>query len=258
MNSTINKSDKSHIDLGKVYFLETKAELLKAFRLPSFAIPALVFPLMFYVFFGLIFNRHGMDGMMPGYLMATYGVFGIIGPALFSFGVGVAIEKDQGWFALKQVSPMPFSAYFVARVITAMVFASIIVLSLFILGLSFGGVSLDYVQWFMSFIILILGALPFCALGLWLGLTLKAQAAPALVNLIYLPLAFVSGLWIPIQWFPKVMQTAAELSPAFHLSQLVLKFQGLDLGMNTWYHLAVLLIYSVLFSFLAMRAFKKA
>ena len=241
----------------KIYVLEAKTEFLKAFRMPAFSIPSLIFPLMFYVFFGLVFNRQGMSGEMPTYMLATYGVFGIIGPALFGFGVGVAIEKDQGWLALKQCSPMPISAYFFARIITSMQFALIIVLSLFIIGAVFGGVQLTTGQWISTLLMMIIGTLPFCALGLWMGLALKGQTAPAVVNLVYLPMAFLSGLWIPIQLFPQALQYTAWALPPFHLAQLVLKIQNNDLGYSWLIHAAVLGVMSLLFLLLAIRAFKR-
>ncbi len=241
----------------QIYFLEAKTEFLKAFRMPAFAVPSLVFPLMFYVFFALVFNRGGMNGQMPAYLLATYGVFGIIGPAIFSFGVGVAIEKDQGWLALKQCSPMPISAYFFARIVTAMLFALIIVISLFVIGAVFGEVRMSNMQWAAMLLMLILGCLPFCAMGLWLGLALKGQTAPAVVNLIYLPMAFLSGLWIPVQMFPMWLQQAAWALPPFHLAQLVLKIQHNDLGYAWWLHAGALLLMTLLFLWLAIRAFKR-
>ncbi|WP_395373933.1 ABC transporter permease [Marinicella sp. W31] len=252
MNATLTWQQKMHI-----YTLEAKTEFLKVFRMPAFAIPSLIFPMMFYIFFALVFNRGGMNGQVPMYMLATYGVFGIIGPAIFAFGVGVAIEKDQGWLALKQCSPMPISAYFFARIVTAMLFALIIVISLFTIGALFGNVRMTSSQWLFTLILLILGCLPFCAIGLWLGLALKGQTAPAVVNLIYLPMAFLSGLWIPIQMFPAALQNAAWALPPFHLAQLVLKIQDNDLGYPWWVHTGILLVMTLIFLFLAMRAFKK-
>ena len=106
------------IVLSESYF-----EIVKTMRQPGFVFPSLAFPMMFYVFFGIIFNRNGMGGQMPTYMMATYGTFGVMGPALFSFGVGVAMEKSQGWFDLKQASPIPPSAYILARMFLSMIFA---------------------------------------------------------------------------------------------------------------------------------------
>ena len=247
-------TSKTHL-LG-IYYYETRAEFLKAMRMPAFAIPSLLFPLMFYIFFGLIFNQSAMNGQMPSYLMATYGVFGVIGPALFSFGVGVSIEKDQGWLAMKQCSPMPISAYFIARILSAMVFGVLIILGLFLLGAIFGDVAMHTWQWLLTMTVLLAGMLPFCALGLWLGLLAKSQAAPAIVNLIYLPMAFLSGLWLPIQLFPEIMQNTAWMFPAFHLAQLTLAIQGLDSGIGVLWHLTILLVMTVIFLFLATRAFR--
>ncbi|MDO3385809.1 ABC transporter permease [Gilvimarinus sp. SDUM040013] len=241
--------------LANIYWLESRTELIKNLRIPAFAISSIAFPVMFYVFFGLIFNRDGMSGDMPAYMLATYSVFGVIGPALFSFGVGVSVERDQGWLALKQCSPMPISAYFVARVFSALVFGLAIALILFALGYIFGNVSMSPGQWTLTLVILLLGSLPFSAIGLWLGLSLKAQVAPAVVNLIYLPMAFLSGLWLPIQYFPEILQKAAWLMPAFHLSQLVLSVQGLSLGFNSILHILIILVTSAVFLGLAFRAF---
>ncbi|MCO7225835.1 ABC transporter permease [Pleionea sp. CnH1-48] len=241
----------------RLFSLETQSEFLKVIRMPAFALPSLAFPLMFYVFFGLIFNRGGMSGQMPAYLMATYGVFGIIGPALFSFGVNIAVEKDHGWLALKQASPMPISAYFVSKILTAMMFALIITMALFSLAAIFGDVRLSRSEWAMTLLVLLLGVLPFCTLGLWLGLQLKAQAAPAVVNLLYLPMAFLSGLWIPIDYFPDFLQKAANLLPAFHLAQLTLKVQSLDIGQSWMIHLAALAAMTAIFLALATRAFHR-
>lgn len=240
-----------------IFALESQAELLKTFRSPGFVVPAVTFPLMFYAFFGLLFNREGMDGQVPGYLLATYGVFGIMGPALFSFGADVASDREKGLLSLKLVSPMPIGAYFGARIVTALTFAALIALGLFLLAAGFGGLTLQGSQWLLTFCALLAGTLPFCAMGLWLGLTIAARSAPALVNLIYLPMAFLSGLWMPIQFFPEALQSAANVLPAYHLAQLVLKIQQLDIGGPIALHIAALAGYTVLFLMMAKRQFAR-
>nr|WP_136250945.1 ABC transporter permease [Ningiella ruwaisensis] len=237
-----------------LYWLEIKTELLKTFREPSFVIPSLSFAVMFYAFFALIFNQ---NPEMPAYLLATYAVFGIIGPALFSFGVGVAIERQQGWIALKQISPMPISAYFTAKVAASMVFACIILLMMCTLASLFGGVKMSLGQWALTFLIPLIACIPFCVIGLYLGLVLSANAAPAVVNLIYLPMAFLSGLWIPISVMPAFMEWIAWTLPAFHVAQLTLAVQGSDLGYPWWAHAGILVLTTVIFAVLARRAFQR-
>jgi ABC-2 type transport system permease protein len=82
--------------LARIYTLEAKYEFLKLLRMPAYAIPAIAFPLLFYVFFGITFGGGRAAGpvSMSTYLLATYGAFGVIGASLFGFGVGVAIERD--------------------------------------------------------------------------------------------------------------------------------------------------------------------
>ncbi len=161
----------------RIYGLETLTEIRKVTRVMGYLLPTLLFPWMFYVFFGLIFNRGGFGGQMPTYLLATYGTFGIIAPALFSFGVGVAIEKGQGWMDIKQASPMPPMAYIWARVVSCLLFSFVVVCGLFVLGALFGEVRLFTSQWVLLAVTLVLCSLPFCAMGLAMGLFLKPQVA---------------------------------------------------------------------------------
>ena len=93
--------------------------------MPGYAIPSIAFPAMFYLLFGVVFGRGTVGGVtMATYLIATYGAFGVIGASLFGFGVGVAVERGQGWMMLKRASPMPPMAFFVAKLVMCTIFAA--------------------------------------------------------------------------------------------------------------------------------------
>jgi ABC-2 type transport system permease protein len=206
------------------YVLESKYEFLRVLRTPAFAVPTLLFPPMFYLLFGLLLNR-GSDSAAH-YLFATYSVFGVMAPGLFGFGVGVAIERERGWLALKRVAPMPPGAYLLSKMAMAMMFAGIIYLVLAGMASAFGGVRLQFGQWLLLGSISILGVLPFCALGLLVGSRVSASAAPAIINFIYLPMSFLSGLWLPLSLLPGFISQIAPLWPAYHLAQLALGVIG--------------------------------
>ena len=140
----------------RVHLLELKYEFLKMFRLPAYVIPTLAFPLIFYLFFGLAFGQKGA----ASYLIATYGAFGVIGASLFGFGVSVAVERGQGWLQVKRATPMPLSAWFGAKIGMALLFSSIIVACLSLLGIFLGGVHFAPTVWPLLFIALVAGALP--------------------------------------------------------------------------------------------------
>jgi ABC-2 type transport system permease protein len=215
--------------------------------MPAYSLPAIGFPPLFYAFFGLSFGAGKVTDAttMATYLIATYGAFGVIGAALFGFGVGVAIERGQGWMLLKRATPMPVAAYFAAKMATAVVFGAIIVAILGTMGAAFGGVDLAPGAWLALAAILIAGAVPFSAMGLLLGYLAGPNSAPAIVNLIYLPLAFASGLWIPIRFLPGFFQTLAPWLPPYHYSQLALRVVGADAGGAPATHVAALALFTV-------------
>lgn len=242
---------------GRIYLLETRAQFLGVWRRPAFSVPTLAFPLMFYLFFGIVMPSSGFSAAAPTYLLATYGVFSVMGPSLFGFGVGLATDRDTGALALKRTTPMPAGAYFFARVATAALFGVILVACLFLLGALFGGVALHRGQWFALAGVILAGVAPFSALGLMIGSRAKAQAAVAIVNVVFLPMALLSGLWFPITMFPEALQAFAGFFPAYHLSQLALKTIALDLGHPALLHLAVLAGETAFFLAMAVRGYRR-
>jgi ABC-2 type transport system permease protein len=198
-----------------------QAQWLNLIRTPSYSLPTLLFPLMFYSFFGLLMIR-----AQALWLLCTFATFGVMGAALFSFGVGIATERAQGWLKLIRASPAPVGAVVAGKAFGALLFALIIVVLMGVLAAAFGGVRLTTEQWLSLAGVLVAGTLPFCLMGLAIGLWIKPNAAPAVLNLIYLPLGFLSGLWIPAMQFPALLQTIAEWLPPYHLAALALDVTG--------------------------------
>lgn len=251
--STLNTTTMTFAEPSalRIYLAEARNELRRLARTPSFAGPSLAFPLVFYVLFAIVLP--GADGRATS-MLATYGIFGVMGPSLFGFGVGLALERQQGWLELKRVSPMPTGAYFFAKIATSLVFALAIITSLSCAGLLFGGVSMSPFTWLRLTVTLLAGTLPFCSLGLLIGSVVSGQSAVAVVNLVYLPMSVLSGLWMPLEIFPSVVQRVAVLWPAWHLSQLALSATGQADDGRGLAHVGVLLAMTAVFlSLAAMR-----
>ncbi len=234
-----------------LYKKEAWYDLLSVLRTPGFVLPALAFPVLFYLLFGVFFR----GGAGADYLLVTYSCFGVMGPALFNFAASIASDRAHGWLTLKRLSPMPFSAYLLAKLSTSLIFSVVILLLLFSCGYFLGQVKLHALQWFLLALILLAGTLPFALIGLILGLTLSDKTAPGVVNLIYLPMAFLSGLWLPIMLLPAFLQQVAWLWPSFHLSQLGLKVIAQDQGFAAGWHILSLLLVSIMLAALARTAF---
>jgi ABC-2 type transport system permease protein len=235
------------MSIARTYFLESRFELTKLVRIPAYVVSTLAVPAMFYAFFGLMEGAARIGNVSQAtYLLATYGAFGVMAAALFGFGVSVAIERAQGWMLLKRASPMPPFAYFFAKIVTSALFAVAIVGILFALGATFGGVRLAPAQWSLLALSLVLGALPMCAIGLAIGSLVGPNSAPGIVNVIYLPMSFLSGLWLPITMLPPLVQHIAPFLPAYHLGQLALGVIGAGDGGVWWVHALALVAFASL------------
>jgi ABC-2 type transport system permease protein len=255
---TVSENAPGRSAPARIYVTEARHEFLKLMRVPIFAVSTVALPLMFYVLFGVALGGGEAGGVgATTYMMATYGVFGVIGAALFGFGVSVAFERGQGWMRLKRVSPMPPPAYFVAKVVMATAVSALIVGAMFTLGATLGGVRMPLTQWISLGLVLILGALPFSAMGLAFGYLVGPNSAPAVLNLVYLPIAFASGLWIPIHQLPAFVQGIAPALPPYHFAQLALGTVGASEGGSAALHLLALLAFTAVFLAVAVWGFRR-
>jgi ABC-2 type transport system permease protein len=250
------------ISAGKtlhIYAAEARYELLKAMRMPAYVLPTLSFPLLFYAMFGLLFGARQTIGAvnLATYLLGTYGAFGVISASLFGFAIGVANERGLGWLQVKRASPMPPLAYFSAKLFVSSVFSAIVVGALLVLGITFGGVHLSLLTMAMLIGTLVLGSLPFAAMGLSIACFASPNSAPAIVNLLFLPMSFLSGLWIPLPVLPGFLQRLAVLLPPYHLAQLALRQVGAPSAGSPAVHVAALAAFTAAFLLLARRGFTR-
>lgn len=233
--------------IGPIFGKEMKYEFLKLLRTRTFSASTIGFPVMFYLLFGVA-NKHAYSDNVhiAKYMLGGYAVFGLVGAALFGIGVGLATERAAGWLEVKQASPMPPMAYLVAKCASAVAFGLIIVSILTVIGLTLGGVSLTVGEFARMLGLTVVGSIAFASMGLLLALVVPANAAPGIINLIYLPMSFLSGLWIPLHMLPRWLQPVAPALPTYHLAQLMQHIYGYQDGASMASHWAALAGFTML------------
>jgi ABC-2 type transport system permease protein len=107
-----------------------------------------------------------------------------------------------------------------AKVLNALAFSLLSIVVLIAYGIVVGGVRQDLTVWINIVARLLAGSLPFIALGFAIGYGSGPNAAPAFANLIYLPLSFASGLFMPLHQLPGFVQRIAPYLPSYHYGQL--------------------------------------
>ena len=201
---------------------QTGAEFLKLWRVPAFTLTSLFLPVMFYAFIGV-----GQSSQMifPNvrfgtYFLASMAVYSVANVMIFSFGISVATERGMKMDLLIRATPMPPLIYLLSKCITALVFAALTLVVLFPFAYVAGGVRLDPSVWLLLASRVLLGSIPFIALGFAIGYLSGPNSAIAVINLIYLPTAFASGLFFPKQLLPDFIQHISPYLPLHFFGQL--------------------------------------
>lgn len=240
---------------AKAYLTEAKYESVRTLRVPGFLIPMLLLPGALYLFFGVVLAGASRSPQINLFIFTGFAVLGVMGPGLFGFGVFVAMERDQGLLTLKRALPMPPAAYLLAKMLMTILLAAMVTLTLVVVGMAAGKVTLTSSQFLALAAIVIPGALPFCAIGLFIGSCAAGRSAPAFVNLAYLPMIYLSGFLIPL---PKSIEAIQLVSPAYHLDRLALWAAGAPGASAVTVHTAVLVGVTVVFGTLALRRLSRS
>ena len=218
---------------ARIFAKETRYEFVRSLRTRAFSLSVIGFPVMFFLLFG-VSNRHNGYGQ---YLVPSYSCMGVVSACLFGIGMGIALERSQGWLDLKQASPMPRFAYLSAKIMSCAGFALVIVAALVLLGVTAGGAKVTPVQALELAGVVVAGSVPFAAMALVVALTVPANSGPGIINIIYLPMSFASGFWMPVSILPHFLQKIAPVLPTYHLAQLALGIFGMaQAGSNNLIH----------------------
>lgn len=242
--------------LLRAYFEEARCEVLRYLREPAFLLPIMLFPAVFYLMFGVLLAHGEGAASTARYMLASYSTFAVMAPGLFGFGVSLALERGGGLLALKRAMPMPPGAYLLGKLAMSVLVAIAVGALLVLLAIALGGVSLSAREVAMLLATDALGVVPFCALGLLVGTLIKGQGAPGLLNLVYLPMAFLSGLWFPLRMMPGFLRELAPIWPSYHLNALSLAAVGMDDGPRLP-HVAVLAAFAIASLALAARRLRR-
>ena len=105
-------------------------------------------------------------------------------------------------------------------------------------------------------LVLLFGGTVFAIFGIALGYLLSARASVPVANLVYLPLAFVGGLWVPPHALPGAVETLSRLTPTRHFAELAWSAAGSG-GPFPVPSLAVLAGYGAVFAGVALWGYRR-
>lgn len=192
---------------------------LKEFlRQPMFVVSTLLFPSMFFWFFGV---PNAKDQASATLLMCSFSCFAVLGVLLFQLAVQTSQERSSPWMRFLQTVPVHELSLTLARVgasfVLSLLAILLVVLTTF-LTTEFDGSQFPWIGFLTA---LLVGGIPFALFALILGFLIKGKAILPVANMIYLPLSFAGGLWLPPNALPEVVQEISEYLPTRHFGEIV-------------------------------------
>jgi ABC-2 type transport system permease protein len=217
-------------------------EIMRALRNVRFLIMLIAFPVLLYLIYA---KQHGTSqGLtVASLLLVSMAVYSGMGSAMFATGPQLARERSSGWMRQLRISPITTRGWFAAKLVQSilMIIPGLVVLTA--LALTYGHAHLAAGRVGMLAVVLVLGVIPFCVLGLVIGLVFDSQTAQVAQMITLLVLAFLGGIFIPWNSLPHAMQLIGKALPSYHLAQLGWNAAaGRALGLA---HIAVLAAWTV-------------
>jgi ABC-2 type transport system permease protein len=194
-------------------------ELIRSFRNRRFFVFTIGFPLALYLLIATPNrNEHDLAGSgisAPLYFMVGLAALGTMN-AVVGGGARIAVERFVGWTRQLRLSPLSPRAYLGTKIAAAYLTALVTIGVLYAAGISLG-VSLSAGSWLQMTGLLLVGLLPFAALGIMLGHLLSVDAVGPTIGGLSGLLGFLGGVWFPLG--DGVMRDIAQALPAFWLVQ---------------------------------------
>jgi len=234
----------------------TRYELLRTFRNRRFLLFAFGFPLVLYVLIAAP-NRHvhdlnGSGLSAPLYFMVGLLAFGTM-TAMLSSGARIAAERAVGWNRQLRITPLSPRTYFRTKVLTgyAMSFGTIGLL--YAAGVALG-VRLAADDWLKMTWLILVGLIPFAALGIFIGHVVTPESIGPVIGGSTALLAFLGGVWFPLGSHGVLVNIGRAL-PSYWLVQAAhVGVGGSGWGTNGW---LVIAAWAVGATILARRAYVK-
>ncbi|MDQ6709992.1 MAG: ABC transporter permease [Candidatus Dormibacteraeota bacterium] len=206
--------------LGRMMVSQVKSVLIVYSRQLGFVAISVFLPIMFFLFFGLPNVGQTSKGFNVGaYILASLGTYAVSNVVVYNVGIGVATQRGRKFDLLQRATPLPPFIAILGNVVGGLALSLLSLIGLFIVA-AIGGVHMAFGTWIALLAWLVVACLPMVGLGLTIGYGASPNSAPAVASLVYLPIAFASGLFIPLPNLPSFIRGVAQYLPLYHEGEL--------------------------------------
>jgi ABC-2 type transport system permease protein len=200
---------------------ELRYQQLAFWRSRESAVFVFVFPLLLYALLGSVYDETIDDLPAGDVLLAGLLGYGCANTAFAGLAISLVIRRESGILKRIRSTPLPAPVYAAATLGSVLLTFVLQTIALFVLGRLLFDASLPERPGSLVLAVLF-GAGAFAALGLGAAALIRSdEGASAVVNVILLPMAFLSGSFGPTRDFPDWLETIADLLPLKHYLEIV-------------------------------------
>lgn len=228
------------------------AEMRQNIREPSTVVPVLLYPPLFYLFFGLPTVTGEYSANLA---LASYAIYAFMGSAFTQFTGGVVRGRSASWNMYLRTLPASYSHRLVGWTLAGLVVGLLSFAAVAITAVLTTDVDAGPFQWlFLSFAVLF-GSVPMGFAASAFGYWLMPRAAVPLATLVYFSLTYMGGIWTSPDSLPGWLQEVSPYLPTRMWAELA----WASIESRAWplFDLVGLTLYTLIAGFLAVWGYRR-
>jgi ABC-2 type transport system permease protein len=208
----------------RLYLHQLRNEQRLYWRSHELAFFTFLFPVLIFVLLGSVYGKDKITKEhLKGshYLLAGMLGYGLASTAFAGLAIILVIRRESAILKRLRGTPLPAWAYVAATVTSAILVFALEAIVLVVLARVLFDVPFP-TRVFSLVVALLLGAFAFAAMGIGLTTVIRsAEGSSAVVNAVYLPMAFISGsFWSP-HAYPRFLEVIADILPLTYFIRLM-------------------------------------
>jgi ABC-2 type transport system permease protein len=204
----------------RLFLHQLRTEQRLYWRSRESAVFTFIFPLLLFVLLGSVYSGRIYGVPASQALLAALLAYGCAMVSFAGLAITLVIRREQSLLKRLRATPLPPATYVAALLASTLVVFAIETVALFVLGRAVFGT--PFPSRVGSIVLLVvIGGVCFAALGVGLsGLVRSAEGSSAVVNLIVLPMAFLTGAFGPTRHYPAFLRALGDVLPLKYLVDL--------------------------------------
>ena len=248
----------------RLFFHQVRYDQKLFWRNPATVFFSVAMPLVFLFLLGAVFGGGNSkdptyDLLANQYLVPAIMTLGIVSSTFVNMAMTITFQREMGVLKRMRGTPLPTATFVSARTTSAVVNAALIAAAILISGRIAYGIDITATRLIGVAIVTVVGAVSFCALGFALTVFIPNQAAaPAITNMIVLPLYFISGVFGDAANLPTVLSDIGKFFPVYHLGACLFSAfspHATGIGMD-WKDLAIVIAWGAVGMIFAIFKFR--